>query len=60
MNAKEFFYLVSDMRKAQKEYFSTRSNSALDKSKKLEREVDAEIRRVETITKGGAVQKELF
>ena len=34
--------LVSDMRHAQKEYFRTRSASALEKSKSLEARVDRE------------------
>ena len=59
MNAREFFDLVSSMRKAQKEYFASRSQSALNTSKQLEREVDKEINRVETILKIGAVQKEI-
>lgn len=37
------------MRKAQKEYFKTRLPSALQKSKQLEAEIDAEIKRVENI-----------
>ena len=60
MNAREFFELVSKMRKAQKDYFATRTNDALSKSKQLEREVDAEIKRVDTIIKGDAVQQKLF
>lgn len=59
MNAREFFDLVSSMRKAQKEYFASRSQSALKISKQLEREVDKEIERVETIVKTGAVQQEI-
>lgn len=37
---KNFLELVSCMRTAQKEYFSTRSRSALIQSKELERKVD--------------------
>lgn len=37
------------MRKAQKEYFCTRSGRALTESKRLEREIDAEIERVNRI-----------
>ncbi len=37
------------MRKAQKEYFKTRLPSALQSSKRLEAEIDAEIKRVENI-----------
>ena len=57
MDAKQFFNLVSSMRKSQREYFSTRSRDALERSKRLEKEVDMEIERVLTITKGGGVQK---
>lgn len=39
MNAKQFFQLVSDMRAAQKEFFKTKSPSALSESKRLERAV---------------------
>ena len=46
MNAKQFFDLVSEMRSSQKEYFKTRSSQSLQKSKELEKKVDAEIERV--------------
>lgn len=49
MNAKEFFDVVSQMREAQKSYFGTRAKSALDKSKDLEKRVDAEIERVKEL-----------
>lgn len=55
MKPKEFFDLVADMRKAQKEYFKTPASAykakqdALSKSKKLEKQVDDEITRVEKI-----------
>ena len=35
-----FFFLVREMRAAQKEYFRTRAQSALVKSKELEHRVD--------------------
>lgn len=41
MNAKSFFELVGNMRAAQKEFFRTKSPSALAESKQLERAVDA-------------------
>ena len=47
MNARQFFDKVALMRKLQKEYFRTRSKTALNQSKAVEREVDAEIARVE-------------
>lgn len=46
MNRRIFFEKVALMREAQKEYFRTRSHDALRKSKALEAEIDAEIRRV--------------
>ena len=49
MNPKEFFDKVSRMRKAQKEYFRTRSGRALADSKRLEKEIDDEIERVEKV-----------
>lgn len=49
MNAKQFFDRVTIMRKYQKEYFRTRSQSALKLSKSLELEIDAEIARVNTL-----------
>ena len=47
MTAKEFFILVVQMRNAQKLYFRNRDKSDLQASKKLEKQVDDEIRRVE-------------
>ena len=49
MNPKEFFDKVSRMRKAQEEYFRTRSGRALADSKRLEKEIDDEIERVEKV-----------
>lgn len=46
MNARQFFDKVALMRKLQKEYFRTRSKTALNQSKAVEQEVDAEIARV--------------
>lgn len=50
MNAKEFFYKVVEMREAQKRYFKNRFPGDLEKSKQLEREIDAEIKRVKQLT----------
>lgn len=47
--ARAFFDLVSEMRKAQKEYFKTRSPESLTRSKDLERQVDKEIQRANEI-----------
>lgn len=49
MDAKSFFDKVCRMRKAQKEYFRTKSGRALNESKQLEREIDAEIERVNRV-----------
>jgi len=43
MTDNDFFNTVSLMRRAQKEYFKTRSKSDLELSKSLERQVDKEI-----------------
>ena len=60
MTPKEFFKLVAKMRQAQRDFFNTRSKDALFTSQRLEREVDAEIKRVNTIAQSGAEQKTLF
>ena len=49
MNAKEFFNLVMRMREAQKKYFKTRSSLDLRQAKTLEKEIDAEIERVNAL-----------
>ena len=49
MEHRAFFDKVSLMRKKQKEYFKTRSKTALEASKALEREIDNEIERVNKI-----------
>lgn len=49
MTAREFFYLTSNMRQAQTQYFTTRRPEHLRAARRLEREVDDEIRRVKAI-----------
>lgn len=49
MNAREFFYLVSEMRSAQVRYFETKDRAVFRAARKLENEVDSEIRRVKAI-----------
>lgn len=49
MNAREFFFLVSEMRCAQKSYFKTRDQQVFRAARKLENEVDHEINRVRGI-----------
>lgn len=46
MDKRVFFEKVALMREAQKDFFRTRSNDALRKSKALEAEIDREIERV--------------
>lgn len=49
MTSREFFYLVSNMRSAQIEYFKTRDRAVFRAARRLENEVDAEIARVKEI-----------
>lgn len=49
MTAREFYDTVVKMRKAQRDYFRTRSQRSLNESKQFEKLVDAEIKRVEQI-----------
>lgn len=49
MKPKEFFDAVVRMRDKQKEYFKTKSSSALTESKRLEKVIDEEIARVQKI-----------
>lgn len=49
MNAKEFFYLVAQMREAQKTYFETRDRTVFRAARALENDVDREIKRVREI-----------
>lgn len=49
MNSREFFYLVAQMRQAQREYFKNRDPLVLRAARKLENEVDHEIQRVREI-----------
>ena len=49
MTSQEFCHKVERLRSKQKEYFRTRSSAALTDSKRLEREIDEEIERVNKI-----------
>lgn len=51
MNAREFFYLVAQMRSAQKAYFKNKDPNVFRATRKLENEVDHEIERVRQIVK---------
>lgn len=53
MNAREFFFLVSNMRRAQRDYFNTREQLDLRRARALEIEVDREIDRVKQILLNG-------
>ncbi|MBO5018132.1 MAG: hypothetical protein J6J71_03220 [Prevotella sp.] len=59
MKAREFYNLVVKMRKAQRDYFRTRSIRPLNESKRLEAQVDAEIERVEEVLKRQADKQQL-
>lgn len=52
MNAREFFYLVAQMREAQKSYFATRDAKVFRSCRALENDVDREIARVREIING--------
>lgn len=49
MNPKTFFDKVVKMREAQKTYFKNRSPSYLNESRRLEKEIDNEISRVQKV-----------
>lgn len=49
MNARQFFDKVVLMREWQKKYFKSHSQSALQQSMRLEKEIDDEIKRVQDI-----------
>lgn len=49
MDSKSFFYLVAQMREAQKAYFSTRDKNVFLSARALENDVDREIKRVREI-----------
>ena len=51
MTPKEFYNEVVKMRNLQKQYFRTRSSVTLEASKRQERLIDNEIKRVELLTK---------
>ena len=57
MNARAFYNLVKEMRENQRNYLQTKQNRFLSRAKQLERQVDAEITRVERVLSG---EKSLF
>lgn len=58
MTAKEFFYLVSSMRDAQRRYFQNRDQVVLRAARKLENLVDAEIERTNQVLERREVSHE--
>ena len=60
MNPREFFDKVALMRKMQKEYFKTRSSLDLRQAKTLEKEIDAEIERVNALAPHKDAQTTMF
>ena len=50
MTAKEFFYLVCQMRDAQRNYFKHHDPTTFRACRALENDVDREIRRVKDVT----------
>ena len=58
MNAKEFFYLVAQMRSAQKAYFKNKEHNVFLAARKLENEVDREIERVREIVNSSIENQE--
>ena len=54
------FNMTKRMREAQREYFRTRSKSALDRAKQLETMVDHELAQVEDLLKQEPTQLSLF
>lgn len=60
MTPKEFYEKVVKMREAQKSYFKTRSSMDLQLCKRLEKEIDNEIARVNQITNKPNPQSSLF
>lgn len=52
MTSKEFFYLVSNMRETQRNYFRNRDQATLRAARALENEVDREISRVKNLIEG--------
>ena len=49
MNARQFFDRVAYLRFLQKEYFATRNHDVLIRAKSVEKEIDDEIARVQSI-----------
>lgn len=52
MNHKDFFYMVAQMREAQKAYFKTHDPNVFRAARKLENEIDKEIERVRQVIAG--------
>ena len=60
MNISRFIALVTDMRRAQRDYFATRDQSFLLLAKNLERQVDAAIANYVADHQAAPAQPDLF
>lgn len=59
MTAEQFFYLVAEMRAAQKAYFDTRDRRVFLQCRALENDVDREIKRVREIVNNNQVKGDI-
>ena len=60
MNARQFFEKVREMRAAQNTYFKTKNYNDLNRARALEKEIDAEIKRVDAVIAERSVGQSLF
>ena len=60
MNARQFFEKVREMRNAQNTYFRTRSQADLNRARSIEKEIDAEIKRVDAVIAERSAGPSLF
>lgn len=60
MNARQFFEKVREMRNAQNTYFRTRLPGDLNRARSLEKEIDAEIKRVDAVIAERSAGPSLF
>lgn len=60
MDARTFFCYVAEMREQQDKFFRTKSQSAYKESRRLERIIDDEIKRVKDITNPPVEDNTLF
>lgn len=60
MNARQFFEKVREMRAAQNTYFKTKNYNDLNRARALEKEIDAEIKRVDAVVAERSAGPSLF